>query len=664
MSRLSDISILYVEDEDGVRNSVSRSLALIADNVQTAKNGPDALEQVKQNLPDLIITDIRMPEMDGLTLIEKLREEGFDIPIIVTTAFSEIEYLKKAIDLKVEKFINKPIRVSDLFDVIFRLAETITAKRELRVQQEELERYRQAIEVTNFVIRINDEGMIIGINKELESFLGLRSNDPDEIFTLETLFSLPFLHELLNQTKELKLYNKITALSFREKHFTVQITAFASILAHDTVQEITILLNDLSPVLQEKDSIIDRLYTDELTGLPNRQKIFHDLQSNESAWAMVIIDIERFSNFNYLYGFDHGDEILKQVATILQHYWPDEHPRKIYRSDSDHFAILIERQNNFDRDRMEQLATKMIEHLEKHDFTIGNVMNVSIGITAGASCVGKSDLFTEASIALEAAKESRKAFMCFSDLDGIKERFETHLSIQNKIKTALETGKILNYYQSIVDADGSLIKYEALVRMEDPDKKGLILNPYHFVEIAKKSKNYPLITKQVITTAFKDFGDGSCEFSVNLSFDDIINPDISEHFEELFKKYPHARVTLELLESEGLKDIQKTIDFCYRMKLYGASIAIDDFGSGYSNFVYFFDMPIDILKIDGSLIKRVHEFRGVIALQSIVTFARHLGIKTVAEFVEDEALFNKLKQLGIDMYQGYYFSEPVPFGNL
>ena len=236
--------------------------------------------------------------------------------------------------------------------------------------------------------------------------------------------------------------------------------------------------------------------------------------------------------------------------------------------------------------------------------------------------------------------------------------------MQRKIKTAIDSGRILNYYQAIVDESGKLLKYEALIRMQDPDNGERIFTPYQFLDIARQSKNYPLLTKQVISTAFRDFGDGRYGVSINLSFDDIINPEITEYLEQQFREYPDADITLELLESEGLMDINETINFCHRMKSYGAKIAIDDFGSGYSNFVYFFDIPLDILKIDGSIVKRIHDIRGFLALETIVNFARLLGVQTVAEFVEDEPVFLKLKTLDIDMFQGYHFARPEPFERL
>lgn len=664
MSHLLNISLLYVEDEEGVRNSVSRTLSMITDRIATAENGVQALEYLKSHTVDLIITDIRMPEMDGLSFIEKLRLEGMDTPVIIASAFNEIEYLNKAIDLKVDKFINKPIRVTDLIEVIGKIAEVIENKRQLRIRIQELEHYRQAIDQTNFVIRLTKDGTIIDINKDLKNYFSNLSDITYTISTINDLFTSEVSAEILKYANDYKILSKTVSLQMDNDRYTILFTAFASKIGEDSVDEISIMINDITPVVKEKEDTINRLYTDTLTGLPNRIKLFEELAEHESAMALILIDIENFSNINHMYGFEAGDEILIQMASILKDYWPDQRPRTLYRTDTDHFAILTEKMAYFDRDTAEELALKLIKRIETENFVIAKTLSINISVTMAASCLGEHDLFSEASMALTVAKSRKVPFMCFADLTGIREIFETNLTIQNKIKTALAEDLIINYYQPIVDRNGLLVKYEALIRMIDPKEPQKVLTPFHFLDIARQSKNYPLLTRKVMTNAFRDFAESSIDFSINLSFDDIANPETTACLEGLFQHYPNANVTLELLESEGLKDINETIRFFHQMKGYGAKIAIDDFGSGYSNFAYFFDMPLDILKIDGSVVKRIHEYRGYLALETIVKFANNLGVKTVAEFVEDEAIFEKLKTMGIDMFQGYYFAQPKPFDAL
>ena len=664
MSHTPDISLLYVEDETGVRNSIARSLSLAVKNVYTAENGLEALKVLQRHPVDLIVTDIRMPRMGGLDFIAKLRSEKIDVPVIVTSAFNELEYLNQAIDLKVDKFINKPIRVGTLMEVVAQLSDTIITKRELRIRQQELEHYRQAIEQTNLVMHVAPDGALTGINRELQDYFETTSEQPVAIHSLEELLAAEDIAELMASAVGLKVFSKTVPLTYAGERYTVVLTAFASIMDEQAVREITVMFNNITPVLKEKEKMIEYLYTDPLTGLPNRQKLFHDLADVEKGTGMMVIDIDGFSRLNHLYGFDTGDAILKEMAQLLTKLQRQMPHTRLYRSDTDHFVILLDAESAETWAASNFFASGIIRKVEEHIFVVGNVLSLDVGVTIGASRVGDDDLYSEALLALEVAKSSRKEFQCFSDLDNVREHVAHNLSMQRKVKNALAGELVLNYYQPIVDAAGRVVKYEALVRMHDPEEPEKLLTPFHFLEIARQSKNYPLLTKQVIANAFRDFSGSPYGIGINLSFEDISNPEIVLYLEEFLQQHQGTNVTLELLESEGLKDLDRTIRFCQRMKGYGAKIAIDDFGSGYSNFVYFFDMPIDILKIDGSLVRRVHEYRGYVTLEAIVQFARRLGMKTVAEFVEDAATFEKLKLLGVDLFQGYHFAPPKPLESL
>jgi c-di-GMP phosphodiesterase len=665
MSKKLDISILYVEDEDTIRESVARSLSLTVKHVYTAENGEIALEQINKIPVDLIITDIRMPKLDGLSLIEKLRENDMDIPVIITSAFNELEYLNKAIDLNIDKFIHKPIRLNILMRVVDKLAKTIENRRLLREKLDELSRYRKAIEKTNFIMYISPQKELLGINEKFSQFIQEMELDPKEIRSIDNMFSQSDIQSLMDNVLEYKIYSSSVNLKLKDEKFSILLTAFASVTENDTIEEITLLFKDITSVLKDKEALIERLYTDSLTGLPNRQKLFADLLKNEeSGIGIIIIDVDGFSKMNHLYGFRTGDSILKQAAEILSEYILKNNECQLYKSDADHFVIFVQNMCTSDCHLLQEMAADMIGLLENHSFTISDDAEIEVTFTIGASCHGGSDLYIEASLALEMAKKMHSEFKCFNNFQGIKLIAEKNLQMQNKIKKALKESKIINYYQPIMDADGVLVEYEALVRMEDPDEQGIILTPYQFLDIARESKNYALLTKQVLGTAFRDFANSDISFSVNLSFADIINPEIVLLLEELIGQHNGGTVTLELLENEGLIDISETVRFCKSMKALGAQIAIDDFGSGYSNFIYFFDIPIDILKIDGSLVKRVGDYRGYLALETIVSFARNIGVKTVAEFVENQEGFEKLKTLGIDMYQGYHFSEPKPFSKL
>jgi EAL domain-containing protein (putative c-di-GMP-specific phosphodiesterase class I) len=255
-----------------------------------------------------------------------------------------------------------------------------------------------------------------------------------------------------------------------------------------------------------------------------------------------------------------------------------------------------------------------------------------------------------------------KIFVVSHIMNGIdmSESEMADMKLIDDIKSLDFNRDIISFFQPIVDINGKVIKYESLARMVIDGK---VKSPFHFFGALKKSNNYIKFTKAVIENSFKGSILLNTPVSINLTFEDLINEEIIELLEDKLANHK-IPMTLEFLESEGLHDLKKTIDFCNRMKKYDTKIAIDDFGSGYSNYDYFFDVPIDILKIDGSLVKRSHEYKGKIVLESIISFSNKLGIEIVTEFVEDEETFNILKDLGSDYFQGYYFSKPLSIDEL
>ncbi|MDD2357544.1 MAG: EAL domain-containing protein [Thiovulaceae bacterium] len=228
-----------------------------------------------------------------------------------------------------------------------------------------------------------------------------------------------------------------------------------------------------------------------------------------------------------------------------------------------------------------------------------------------------------------------------------------------KLKNAIKNDRIIPYFQPIFNnISNKVVSVECLVRLIDDDNN--IISPYQFLTIAKKSKLYKNITKIMIQKSCQYFEHIECDFSVNLSVDDIMDVEIINYLKENIEKYDVSKkIVFEILETEGIENYQEVLSFIREMKSIGCRIAIDDFGSGYSNFEYLLQLNIDYIKIDGSLIKNIDRDKNAqIIVETIVDFAKKLKVQTVAEFVHNEAVYLKVKELGVDRTQGYYFAEP------
>lgn len=188
-----------------------------------------------------------------------------------------------------------------------------------------------------------------------------------------------------------------------------------------------------------------------------------------------------------------------------------------------------------------------------------------------------------------------------------------------------------------------------------------MLSPYLFIDVAKKFKLYHKITKDIFEHTFKDFEYLTDEFSINLSYIDIINHHTNEFIFKMLDSYPNVakRLTIEFLETENIMDYEFLIQFTDQLRQYGTKVALDDFGSGYSNWNNILKLKPDYLKIDGSLIQNLlNNQNNINIIKLIVEFSKINGIKTVAEFVDNEKLAQLIIDLGIDYSQGYLYAQP------
>jgi EAL domain-containing protein (putative c-di-GMP-specific phosphodiesterase class I) len=232
--------------------------------------------------------------------------------------------------------------------------------------------------------------------------------------------------------------------------------------------------------------------------------------------------------------------------------------------------------------------------------------------------------------------------------------------MRDLIIKAIKGDNVIPFYQMIRCNATETAKYECLARLK---VKGRILTPVHFLKIAKEENLSDCITKQMITKSFDYFYNRSCSFSINISFKDIVNDQTRAFILSALDGFHLPQnVIFEILEDESIELLENDnnffIEFITEIKKRGCKIAIDDFGSGYSNFMNLLKMDVDILKIDGSMIKQIDNKSVRLIIETIVMMAQKLNIQTVAEFVETEDIQTVVKAMGINHSQGYLYSKP------
>jgi len=404
------------------------------------------------------------------------------------------------------------------------------------------------------------------------------------------------------------------------------------------------------------DKIKTLLISDRLTGLYNRYKYDEDLKEMKNP-VLVLVNIDNFKHYNDYFGTAMGDKILKKVAMRLKTIVPKELDAKFYRLGADDFGIVWEYEKNPD---FKSITTKIISYFDNTSIEIDNEINVHISVSIGVSTT--PPYLENADIALKHVKKSiRKKCLFYTETMSEKEIIGKNIQKAKILYEAIKNSRIVPYFQPIYNIKTLEIeKYEVLARLIRSD--GRVESIFPYLQIAKDNKMYSDITKMIYKKSYEVFKNTDKHFSLNISIDDFNDSEIIKLIDRLFLQDENIskRVTFELLESEAIEDYNAVSEFISKAKKHGVSFAIDDFGSGYSNFTHILNLNIDIIKIDGSLIKNLEKdnFRNIVKFMS--EFASYNNIKTVAEFVETREILETLKELGIDYAQGYYLSKPLP----
>lgn len=347
--------------------------------------------------------------------------------------------------------------------------------------------------------------------------------------------------------------------------------------------------------------------------------------------------------------------VLKHAATCLVQH--TQHNGTLYRYGNDQFALLLAT-SAVDSLQLQAWALSICKACESVPCVIDDIV-IPFSFVFSLSCEPKENLIVTANLVLKALKKSNMDYLCYDKKLGLELEIASNISWTKKIKEAIESKRVISLYQPIVDnRTQQVMKFESLVRIED--EKGELVSPQCFLEIAKKSKQYAAISYQVIENTFAQFRDNPYSFSINLTMEDMLTPSITESIEKYLNDARfYGRVIFELVESEMLEKSEAVSLFLQKIRAQGALIAIDDFGTGYSNFEYLIRLAPDFIKIDGSMIKDIHvKPINEAVVKTIIDFAKKQKIVTIAEYVSNQAVFEKVCELGINYSQGYYISEP------
>jgi len=409
------------------------------------------------------------------------------------------------------------------------------------------------------------------------------------------------------------------------------------------------------------DHLTDLLVFDEATGLPNKDVLAHSIYPS-TCGIFAIIKIENFSDLVALFGYEFSDTISQFASRQLRKY-EIRFGYKSYQLKYNEYGILITTERVCLIAEAAQRLTEIIKSLEIESLP-WETDRIRLVYRVGGTVINPDDSrspLSKADVALKKAERGHSVITIFDDDNTEKENAYEYVIRFTELINNRENGTFRAVFQPVFNSDGTVIEwYEALLRIRREDGSYTTIYPY--LEVAKSTGFYQHLTDFIL----KRSADAICEFdvdvSVNISIHDIVRPEFLLLVDEVHEKIrgKKGRIIFEILESDELVELDKCIWFIDYISRYGFRIAIDDFGSGYSNYSSLVNLPIDIVKIDGSLIRKIkNDENAKMLVEGIVHFCKKSNKKTVAEYVEDVEVYESLKSMDIDFLQGYYLAQPA-----
>tara|TARA_R110002094_G_scaffold8064_1_gene17467 strand:+ start:6421 stop:8583 length:2163 start_codon:yes stop_codon:yes gene_type:complete len=701
--------VLIVEDTEDSRILLEDMLRAKGHDVDSAVNGVEALHKAGRAPPDLIISDILMPEMDGYEFCRRVKRDPRlqMIPFIFYTAtYTDSRDEQLALSLGASRFVIKPEDPVKLFGIInevwsahaggeqarvsdaaFEPLHAEVLNRKLSTKLLELERQAEELELASLVFQNSSEGMmvtdannhIITVNPAFTAITGYRF---DEVKgktpgILNSGHHKPsFYQQMWQQLKSTgKWQGEVWDKRKDDKLCPRWLTIDSIRNRDDSVSRYVAIFADITEKKLSEELIWRQANFDTLTDLPNRNlfrnRLELELKKSQHAnltLALLLIDLDRFKEVNDTLGHDVGDSLLQQATVrIIESVGESD---TVARLGGDEFAVILPEIS--ETSQIEDIADKLIVQLAE-PYAIANeviYLSASIGITLYPSdATGIDTLLKNAEQAMYVAKKNgRNRFSYFTQ--SLQIAAQTRLRLGNDLRGALAANQFRVHFQPIVElSTGRICKAEALLRWQHPER-GMV-SPLDFIPLAEEIGLMNAIGDWVFKESARQAKrlnnqcQCNCQISVNLSpvqFS-VENQSFAKEWLQYVQELGLCgeNFVVEITEGLLLNAESGVTDKLLALRDAGIQVAIDDFGTGYSSLSYLKKFDIDYLKIDQSFVRNLETDKDDIALsEAIIVMAHKLGLKVIAEGVETQGQKKILTEAGCDYAQGYLYSKPVP----
>jgi diguanylate cyclase (GGDEF)-like protein len=716
--------ILIADDHRANREALSALLEVAGHYVLTANDGEQALRLARDNAPELIISDVLMPQMDGYELTRRLKLEPATAGISVmfyTAYFGGQDAKSLAEALGVARVLVKP---SDNDAILAAVTEVLGARgpaapadatadldrdhlrlmvdqllektSALEAQQKRVERLNRTLamlsSINALIVRADDRQVLldeacrIAIEKGGFRLAAIGIADRSRRLSLVARAgegSPERELERLRPGTQAMIWNDAQAGSFVALPLIVNDEPAGVLLLYARVRDffddeemrlLHELAGDISFALHHlaQRATMDYLaYHDSLTDLPNRS-LFTDRMTQalnaarreKRFAAAVFLDVERFRMVNETFGRKAGDDLLRTIAARLRAAAREQDT--VARMGADHFAIAVapfERPGDTTHWLMDRIDQAFAPPIQVDGVELRVTLKCGIAVFP-ADGESTESLCANAETALSKAKEANQRYLFYAP--EMNARVAESLAMENRLRRALEEGRLALHYQPKIDVkSGTIAGLEALIRWTDPELGAV--PPAKFVGLLEETGMILAAGRWAFRQAASDIshwrslGIEVPRVAVNVSAIQLRQRDFVDSVLEAVAGEGERLIDLEITESVLVDDIEESTRKLQTLRRAGIEVSVDDFGTGYCSLSYLARLPVDTLKIDRSFVVRMRDAgypRNIVAM--IVSLAHTLGLKVVAEGVEEDEQVRLLKELGCDQIQGFFISAPLP----
>lgn len=683
-------TILVADDDPLSRLFVQNALEPAGMTVVEATGGRDALAKFETLMPDLVVMDIMMPDLDGYLTCSRLRTlpRGKRVPILVLTGLDDANSIARAYQHGATDFITKPVNATILCHHVRYMLRTNNVLHALIRSESRLELAQRIARIgnwdwnpkTNRLSMSNELCRLLGVRPQdfggtFEAFLNLIHPDDRPIVT-------GALERLVSQHTPCDIDHRVVLPNGTD--FIIHLQAEG--VREEETDELTVIgtAQDITERKQAERAIHQLAYYDSLTGLANRV-LFKDRLSNALSYAeryhqhlaTLFIDLDRFKIINDTLGHTVGDRLLTHVAERLSEsvrqsdsvgrHADHEPTHALARLGGDEFTILLTAlPTPEDAGRVARRILEALAHpfsIDGHEIFISASIGISIFPSDGATVEA---LLKNADTAMYHAKEQGRNNCQFYS-SGLNAAAADRLDLENELRRALEREEFVVFYQPKLNIHSrKILGAEALVRWKHP-KRGLVppgvfLNAAIDTGLIRSMDEWVLREACRQVKAWENAGLPAISISANVSNSLFHGRTLPATVADALRDsgLNPAQLELELTESIAMRDVEASVTMLEGLRTMGVRLSIDDFGTGYSSLSYLQRFPLSRLKIDQSFVRDLLTNENNVKItRAIIAMAHSLNLSVLAEGVETEGQLARLREEGCDEVQGYLFSRPV-----